>query len=692
MTELDVRRGTVKAILWAIMGILAVVTVARFASGLGATTGLSDVTPWGFWIAFDVMAGVALAAGGFTLAATVYIFRIERYRSFIRPAILTALLGYAAVAIGLAYDLGLPWRIWHPIIYPQPYSVLFEVAVCVMLYLGVLCLEFSPVILEHPLFDRPAFRALHRLLKQGTIVLVIAGIVLSTLHQSSLGSLFLIAPQRVHPLWYSPIIWILFFVSAVGLGLMMVALESLVSAWLFGHKVRMDLLGGLGKAASAVLFLYAALRIGDLAWRGELGAAVDGSFLGSLFMFELALTAVIPAAMLAVPRVRASRRGVGTAAVLTVFGAVGYRFNVCIVAFKRPEVMSYFPTLVELGVSLGIVAGAALLFIFFVEKLRVYDEDHWETPALRVPSFDPYATRLLLPDSLAAPGRYSLAFVLAAAVTIAVLPEDAMWGPQPERTPVAASRVVEGLIQTRPDAQGHDLAIVQAGYPFLVEAKPVELMVIDGNRDGRLVLFPHDRHVAELEGPAPELKEYGAEPGDKRLCGICHHQSLPYSRNSACGECHRDMYIETDIFGHASHVAKLDGNKGCVRCHADSHRIKSRDTAKTCLDCHEEMVAVESRIQPPEKGMTGYAVGYVDALHGLCIGCHEEKAEKEAATYGDDFSTCTNCHRDTDDSQLRRMAPYVPKETVAQPQRARGERIALRSLSMGARDRAFIRE
>jgi Ni/Fe-hydrogenase subunit HybB-like protein len=498
MTEIDARRSTVKTILWAIVGILSVVTVARFSSGLGATTGLSDVTPWGFWIAFDVMAGVALAAGGFTLAATVYIFRIERYQSFTRPAILTALLGYVAVTAGLLYDLGLPWRIWHPIIYPQLHSVLFEVAMCVVLYLTVLFLEFSPVILEHPLFDRPVFRAIRRILKQATILLVIAGIVLSTLHQSSLGSLFLIAPHRVHPLWYSPIIWILFFVSAVGLGLMMVALESLVSAWLFGHRVRRDLLGGLGKVASVVLFLYAGLRIGDLAWRGELGAAIDGSFLGALFLFELAVSAMVPAVVLAIPRLRASSRGLGAAAVLTVLGTIGYRFNVCVVAFKRPEVMSYFPSLVELGVSLGIVAGAGLLFMFFVEKLRVYPEEHWETPVLRVPSFEPLITRVLLPHSLAAPRRYSLAFILAAAVTVAVLPEDALWGPRPERTPVAGPRTVEGLMQTRPDAHGHDLAIVQADYPLSLKAKLVELMVIDGNRDGRLVLFPHDEHVAEL--------------------------------------------------------------------------------------------------------------------------------------------------------------------------------------------------
>lgn len=652
MNEIDARRSKVKAILWALVGMLSVVSIARFGRGLGATTGLSDVTPWGFWIAFDVMAGVALAAGGFTLAATVYIFRIERYRSFARPAILTALLGYAAVAIGLMYDIGLPWRIWHPIVYPQLHSVLFEVALCVMLYLTVLTLEFAPVVLEHPVFDKPVFRAVLRFLKRITIVLVIAGIVLSTLHQSSLGSLFLIAPHRVHPLWYSPILWILFFISAIGLGLMMVTLESFVSAWLFGHKVRMDLIGGLGKVASAVLFLYAGVRIGDLARRGDLGAAFDGSFLSGLFLFELAIGAVIPAVVLAVPRLRASSRWVGAAAVLTVFGIMGYRFNLSIVAFHRPDVMSYFPTLVEVGVSLGIVAGAGLLFIFFVEKFRVYPEEHWEETASE-PSgfFDPHTMRSLLPDSLAAPRRNSLAFVVAAAATIAFLPEGALWKTELARTPVAGPRIVQGLMQGRPNQQGHRLAMVRADYLPPSDVARVDLMVLDGNRDGRLVLFPHEHHVAKF--------------GEKQSCAMCHHQNLPYSRNSACSQCHRDMYVETDTFVHATHTAELGDNASCVRCHDEPARIKSRDATTGCLDCHTGMVAAESRIQLPEKGMTGFATGYMDAMHGLCIKCHEEKVEQEPATYGAEFARCTSCHRDTDGSELREMAPHVVKEANA---------------------------
>ena len=172
------------------------------------------------------------------LAATVYIFGLERYRPFVRPAILTAFLGYVAVAIGLLYDLGLPWHIWHPMIFPQHHSVLFEVAMCVMLYLTVLALEFSPAVLEHPWFDRrPALRAIHRVVRRLTIPLVIAGIVLSTLHQSSLGSLFLIQPFRVHPLWYSPILPLLFFVS--GLPLNVLVFISFY-AWGFSWRNRLQ--------------------------------------------------------------------------------------------------------------------------------------------------------------------------------------------------------------------------------------------------------------------------------------------------------------------------------------------------------------------------------------------------------------------------------------------------------------------
>ncbi len=316
------RLNTVKSILWALVSVGVVLAITRFIMGLGVTTALSDDTPWGLWIVFDVMGGVALAAGGFVIAATVYIFHLDKYKPIVRPAVLTAFLGYNAVGIGLMFDLGIPWRIWHAMIYWQHHSVLFEVAWCVMLYLTVLALEFAPVVFEHKWLQHPLLQSIHRMLKWATIPLVIAGIVLSTLHQSSLGSLFLIMPHRLHALWYTPLLPLMFFVTAIGLGLMMVTLESFFSTWLFNHKPKKDLLAGLGKAASIVLFLYVALRIIDLAARGQLGLLFDPSWQSMLFTFEIMVSALIPAILLSFASLRARSDVLLACSIMVVFGMV----------------------------------------------------------------------------------------------------------------------------------------------------------------------------------------------------------------------------------------------------------------------------------------------------------------------------------------------------------------------------------
>ena len=655
---MNTRLSLVKTILWAVMGVLAVVTIARFLGGLGATTELSDAAPWGFWIAFDVMSGVALAAGGFVLAATVYIFGLEKYRVFVRPAILTALLGYLAVAVGLLYDLGLPWHIWHPVIYPQHHSVLFEVAMCVMLYLTVLSLEFLPVVFEHPWLQHPLLQKIHKLAKTAVIPLVIAGIVLSTLHQSSLGSLFLITPYRLHPLWYSPIIWVLFFVSAVALGLMMVTSESFFSGWLFGHRIQTKRLAGLGRAASVVLFVYVGLRLGDLAIRAFLledvalreaiGKAFHGSWQGLVFSGELLVSALIPATLLLFRRVRTSAAGLATCAGMTVFGMIAYRFDCCIVAFARPEGTSYFPSWIELAVSLGVVGGVMLVFIFFVEKLKVYPEEHADPSDSAFGDserfrYGPAAMSTLLPDALSGPRCYSLAAIIAAAATVAVLPGDLLSGTQYPSTPVFATRTLDGWIQEREDGPGHDLLLAEPdGEPSV---RHMTLMSIDGNRDGRLVLFPHRDHIKTL--------------GEADSCAKCHHLNMPFDKNSSCCECHRDMYTVTDIFDHDSHINSLGGNDGCVSCHQDSTATKSRKYAAGCSECHTEMMPEGSLVDLPDGGMTGLATGYMGAMHALCIGCHEATFEQSPKDYATDFAECTNCHRDIDGSLFQQMKPYV---------------------------------
>lgn len=639
------RLVAVKTVLWTIMGVLAVVSVVRFWRGLGAVTNLSDATPWGLWIAFDVMAGVALAAGGFTVAAAVYIFGLAKYRVFVRPAILTAFLGYVAVAVGLVYDLGLPWHIWHPIVYPQTHSVLFEVAMCVMLYLTVLALEFSPVVLEHPLFGRPVFRAIHHAVKRVTIPLVILGIMLSTLHQSSLGSLFLITPFRVHPLWYSPVIWILFLVSAVGVGLAMVTLESYVTAWLFNHKRPDDKLANLGRAASVVLLLYAALRIGDLVMRGQFHQAFEPSSAVGLFWLELALTALVPGVLLAIPAVRRNGRALGLLALSVVLGVIGYRFNVAIVSFWRPKGTSYFPTWVELAVSAGVVAGAVLVFIFFVEHLRVYPEEPGalhQAPAK--PRIDPHATTPLLPVALAAPRRYSMGFVTGAALAVAALPAGALTGQQAALEPASAAMVVPGVVSAENPAPGHELRVDPAARSGVQFQARIGLMAIDGNRDGRTVLFPHDLHENAL--------------GRDSSCTTCHHASLPFERVSTCAACHRDMYSRSDMFDHASHVASLDGNAGCVKCHADADTSKTRTNATGCERCHEQMLLANARVPRP-RVFDGQASAYLDAMHTLCITCHTEQKKLTPDRYPATFAECRNCHRHDSGTPMRTLEPYL---------------------------------
>ncbi|MBI4578815.1 MAG: Ni/Fe-hydrogenase cytochrome b subunit [Planctomycetes bacterium] len=654
----------VKSILWMAMGVWTVVTIARFANGIGATSGLTDVAPWGFWIAFDVMAGVALAAGGFVLAAAVYIFGLQKYHDFARPAILTALLGYIAVAVGLLYDLGLPWNIWHPMIFPQHHSVLFEVAMCVMLYLTVLTLEFTPTVLEHPLFSHRVFQVVLKVVKKLTIPLVIAGICLSTLHQSSLGSLFLIQPFRTHPLWYSPMLPVLFFVSAVGLGLMMVTLESLLSSWLFNHKVRVDLLAGLGRMASFVLSVYVLLRVGDLLRRGQLSREMIASWQGGLFILEMLVSAVVPAVLLAIPRVRHSIPGLATCSAMTVLGVIAYRFDACIIAFTRPTTMPYYPTWTELAVSVGVVSGAALVFVFFNENLRIvprHDDPRAAGLDERAAGFSPRgapntdASRACAADDPTAPylftperRKYSLGFIIAGALAIGLLPEQAIFGPQPQPVPVQEGRNLEALAVKvdSPLRREFHIASLAGNVPASVNPEPVTLRLIDGNRNWRFVPFTHDDHIDSL--------------GGRESCRLCHHQNMTFDQTSPCYLCHRDMYETTDTFKHMLHVDKLGGNASCAVCHGGGPGRKSRENSLACWQCHGDMVVEDSVIPPAKGGLKGFAPGYMDAMHGLCIGCHADLAKRRPDKYGEEFARCDVCHRDFEDLEHRRMAPYIP--------------------------------
>jgi Ni/Fe-hydrogenase subunit HybB-like protein len=346
-------------------------TIARFGWGLGTATNLSDMTPWGLWIGFDVVTGVGLAAGGFTLAGMVYIFNIKRFKPIVRPAILTAFLGYLFVIIGLMFDLGRPWLIWHALIYQNPNSVLFEVAMCVMIYTAVLALEFSPVVMERFKLERPL-----KIIKAITLPLIVLGILLSMLHQSSLGSLYLIIPQKMHPFWYSPMLPVLFFVSAIAVGLGMTIVESYLSARAFQKALETPLIRELARIMMGVLMVFLALRLTDIAYRGALGMLFDGSMEALMLWLELTLMFILPLILFNIKGWGRSRQGLFFIAVAVVIGFVTNRLNTTMTSIERyyqeQYGMTYFPSIGEIAVTIGIVTLGFVLFALAVKHLPIF--------------------------------------------------------------------------------------------------------------------------------------------------------------------------------------------------------------------------------------------------------------------------------------------------------------------------------
>lgn len=342
-------------------------TVIRFTKGLGASTALTDQVPWGLWIGFDVMCGVALAAGGFTISAVVYIFNIERFRPIIRPTLLTAFLGYLLVCVGLMFDLGLPFRIWHPLVFWNHHSVMFEVGWCVTLYTTVLALEFVPIVFERFRLERPL-----KVAKAITIPLVIASVILSTLHQSSLGSLYLIVPQKLHPLWYSPLLPIFFYVSAIALGCAMTIFESFLSLRAFRKSLELELLAPLGRAAAIVLTAYLVLRGADLQYRGVLPQAFEPTYEGRMFLAEILLGGVAPVVMLSIKRIRSNQVGLFVSALMVVLGFVMNRMNVATTGLADSTTANYFPSALEIIVTASIVTAGFIIFGLAVKVLPIF--------------------------------------------------------------------------------------------------------------------------------------------------------------------------------------------------------------------------------------------------------------------------------------------------------------------------------
>ena len=357
-------------------------TAIRFTGGLSAVTNLSDNNPWGIWIGFDLLVGVALAAGGYVTSAAVYLFGMKKYHSAVRPAVLTGFLGYALVVIALNYDVGRPWRLPYPFVVSQgTTSLLFEVGACVALYLTVLFLEFSPAALEWLGLKRARNLAVRL-----TLVLTIFGVVLSTLHQSSLGALFLIAPSKLHPLWYSPYLPTYFFVSSIIAGLSMVIFESSMAHRFLHHKMDETHLAeadgvtlGFGKSAALVLAGYFIIKV--------IGVAVDNNWhylatgYGAWFLVELLGFVALPSFLYAIGAREKNLALIRWTSVLALLGIILNRFNVSLVAFNwhLPAADRYFPSMGEIGISIFLVTVGILVYRFITSRMPIlYEHPEYE--------------------------------------------------------------------------------------------------------------------------------------------------------------------------------------------------------------------------------------------------------------------------------------------------------------------------
>lgn len=346
-----------------------VITALRFTRGLGAVTNLSDKFPWGLWIGFDLLCGVGLAAGAFTVTAAVHIFNLKKFEPIVRPTVLTGYLGYLFVVVALLFDLGQPWNIWHTIIYWNPHSVMFEVGWCVMLYTTVLTLEFSPVVLERFKLHKLA-HFIHGLVTP----LVIAGVILSTLHQSSLGTVYLIVPTKLHPLWYSQLLPLFFYMSAIGAGLGMVILESYMSKRAFGRHLEMDLLVPLARPMVAILAIYGLMRLQVILHNGSYADIVHLTYEGKMFIMEFIVGILAPVVLLSIQKIRTSPRGLVGGACLAVLGFVINRLNVSVTGMERAAGVRYMPSLMEVIVSIAIVGLGMAMFALAVRYLPIFPD------------------------------------------------------------------------------------------------------------------------------------------------------------------------------------------------------------------------------------------------------------------------------------------------------------------------------
>lgn len=354
-----------------ICGVLIAVMVAvlatRFIFGLGAVTNLNDGYPWGIWVVVDVVIGSAFACGGFSVAMLVYIFNKGQYHPLVRPALLASLFGYTLAGVGVMFDLGRYWNFWHIFwpTYANPNSVMFEVAVCITAYIIVMWIEFSPVFLE-----KWGLRDLKNKLNKALFFVIALGTLLPMMHQSSLGTLLVVMGTQVNPLWQTPVVPLLYLLSAITIGYGIVLFESCVAASAYRRQIETHLLQPMARVMLGVLAVFLVIRIGDLVLRGAFGHAFAPTLEAFVFWIEMLLFAA-PLLLIGNAAARRNPARLFVAGVAIMLGGIFLRLNGFLIGYDTGPGWTYFPSIAELLVTIGIFAIEVLGYIIITRRFPV---------------------------------------------------------------------------------------------------------------------------------------------------------------------------------------------------------------------------------------------------------------------------------------------------------------------------------
>jgi Ni/Fe-hydrogenase subunit HybB-like protein len=356
-------------LLLTIMAAGALIAFVRFSTSIGTIANINNAYPWGWWVGYGIMTMIAIGGVGFTMTALVEIFGAHRYHSFLRPAVLMGLLCYTSAITMLMVELGRPWMVWMVLVSWAPTSALFEVGWCAFLYLTVLAVEFAQVPLERLGWGRAlgVLRAIY-------IPIMLLGVTLSHLHQSSLGTLMTLIPHKVNALWWSDNLPLLYLFSAMMAGPAVAMLEHLAAARWLGFEPRMDLLAGLARIEAWLVGLFLAFQMGDLFYRGAADAMFTNSWFAVSFWVEIVFGLMVPFVLLMMPEVRESRRGLATACALIIAGVLLHRLNVAVIGLRVRHWETYVPSLGEVGITLGITAAALFAFGWLARILPIHEE------------------------------------------------------------------------------------------------------------------------------------------------------------------------------------------------------------------------------------------------------------------------------------------------------------------------------